>query len=277
MKIAVLSDIHGNVPALEAVLDDIERWRPDTVVANGDLISRGPYSLQCLTLLQSRFPDAHILAGNHETFVIACVDSPPDPASPTYELSRFAEWTGRQLGSLVDAVRSWGDHLDLCGLDDGSSCHVTHGSRLGNRDGIKPETPDDELRDKLGDPRGLFVASHTHRPMTRHFGGSLVVNTGSVGQPLDGDFRAAYGRCELLRGEWRVEIRRVGFDRQRAERDFIDSGFLDECGPMARVIHREVLDARMHVGPMMWKYLKSIKAGKISVADAVDAYLAGLD
>ncbi|MGF1547668.1 MAG: metallophosphoesterase family protein [Thiotrichales bacterium] len=276
MKIAVLSDVHGNVPALGAVLDDINAWRPDTVIVNGDLVSRGPYSLRCLQMLREAFPAAHLLTGNHETFVLGCVDDPPDPEAPTYDLSVFASWTARQLGAEVDTLRGWRDHLDLTALEGGSTVHVTHGSRLGNRDGIRPETSDADLIAKLGDPRALFVASHTHRPMLRRFSGEWVVNTGSVGQPLDGDPRAAYGRCEYARGAWQVEIVRVAFDGEQARRDFGDSGFLDECGPMARVIYREMQDARMHVGPMMWRYLHPIKAREITVAEAVERYLASL-
>jgi predicted phosphodiesterase len=276
VKIAVLSDIHGNVPALEAVLDDIERWRPDEVIVNGDVVSRGPYSLACLRLLQARLPDSRLLTGNHETYVLACVDRPPTPDEPTYDISRFAQWTASQLGAAVDELRGWGDHVDLAGLEGDSSVHVTHGSRLGNRSGITPETSDDDLAKKLGDPRALFIGSHTHRPLIREFNGKLVVNTGSVGQPFDGDARAAYGRFMFARGQWQAEIARLAYDKPRAERDFADSGFLDECGPLARMILRELRECRMLVGPWMGRYLEPIKAREVTVAEAVEEYLLSL-
>jgi len=98
MKIAVLSDVHGNVPALQAVLDDICAWQADTVIVNGDLVSRGPYSLECLRLMQTQFPAAHYTKGNHESYVLRCADTSTDPDSPTYDVDRFADWTVRQLG-----------------------------------------------------------------------------------------------------------------------------------------------------------------------------------
>lgn len=276
MKLAILSDIHGNLPALTAVLDDIAHWRPDQVIVNGDLVSRGPYSLDCLRLLQRTVPQAHCLTGNHETYVLRCADEPADPDSPTVDIDRFADWALRQLGAAVDELRAWRDHLDLTGLDGGASVHITHGSRLGNRDGISARTADEELPAKLGEPRDLFVGSHTHKPLLRQFNGTLVVNTGSVGQPMDDDARASYGRFTLCGGRWQAEIARVGYDKAQAERDCVDSGFLAEAGPMAQLIYRELCESRAHVGPWRRRYLDAIKARRITVSDAVAEYLNAL-
>ncbi len=276
MKIAVLSDVHGNVPALEAVLADIESWRPDEVVVNGDLVSRGPYSLECLRLLRARLPGCRTLAGNHEAYVLSCMDTPPPADEPTYEISRFACWTAAKLGTAVEELRGWGDHVDLTGLDQDSSVHITHGSRLGNRSGITPEADDEELARRLGDPRALFVGSHTHRSLVREFHGGLVVNTGSVGQPFDGDPRAAYGRFRFHGGRWQAEIARVDYDKPRAERDFADSGFLEECGPLAHLILREMRECRMLVGRWMGLYHGAVKNRELSVAEAVERYMQSL-
>lgn len=276
MKLAVLSDIHGNVPALAAVLDDIERWGADHLIVNGDLVSRGPHSLECLRLLQAHAPGGHFLTGNHETYVLRCADQPADPESPTHDIDRFADWALRQLGAAVDDIRAWDDHLDLTDLEGAATAHVTHGSRLGNRDGISARTRDDDLPAKLGEPRALFIGSHTHRPLLRRFNGTLVVNTGSVGQPMDGDPRAAYGRFTLIGGRWEAEIARVAYDKARAERDFVDSGFLAEAGPMARLIYLELRQSRAHVGPWRNQYLEAVKARALSVTASVDAYLRGL-
>src|SRR5690606_27805253 len=170
----------------------------------------------------------------------------------------------------------WRDQLDLTDLEQGSSVHITHGSRLGNRDGISARTQDEELPAKLGKPRDLFVGSHTHKPLLRRFNGTLVVNTGSVGQPMDDDPRAAYGRLALQGGRWHAEIARVTYDKARAERDFVDSGFLAEAGPMARLIYLELQQSHAHLGPWRGRYLDAIKRREIGVADAVEEYLGKL-
>lgn len=275
MKIAVLSDVHGNVPALTAVLDDIARWQPDEVILNGDLVNRGPHSLACLRLLQERFPDCRCIKGNHEAYVLACAEDPLPPDDPTRELRLFAHWTYRQLGGAVAEIAAWDEHYDL-DAPAGASLHITHGSRLGYRAGISASTPAEELAEKLGPARDLFIGSHTHKPLVKHFNGTLVVNTGSVGQPLDGDERAAYGRFTLRDGRWEAGIARVPFDKARALRDLEDSGFLDHGGPIAQLIRLELAQARMHVGPWMREYLPRVRAGEISVGAGVETYLRAL-
>ncbi len=273
MKIAVLSDIHGNVPALEAVLEDIERWQPDEVIVNGDLVNRGPLSLDALRLLQQRVPSSRMLMGNHERFVLSSVDNPSTPDQPTYELDLMAGWSARQLGDEVESLRRFPTHIDLTDLEGGSSLHITHGSRLGDREGIHPETEGDELARKLGEPRALFVSSHTHRAFIRDFNGALVTNTGSVGQPMDRDTRASYARLTFRRGQWNAEIQRVPYHRERAEQDFRDSGFVAECGAITQLILRELREARAHVAPWRRRFLAAVKQREVSVGDAVAQYL----
>jgi len=275
MKIAVLSDIHGNVPALTAVLNDIEKWSPDDVYVNGDIVNRGPYSQAVLELLKTNLPNAKYIRGNHETFVLFCRDNPLTPDDEKYQLRQFALWTADQLSEYwLSEIESWGDHYDLSDLEDGCSFHITHGSRLGNRDGIGPATPDDMLDQKLGESRDLFVASHTHKSMIRYYNENLIINTGSVGQPLDDDPRASYGRCSFFNGKWDVEIRRVDFDKETAKKDFYDSGFMENSGPVGQLIYLEHKHNRTFVGPFMRKYLHSVEQREIELDAAVKEYLA---
>lgn len=275
MKIAVLSDIHGNVPALEAVLADLARWQPDEVIVNGDLVNRGPYSLDVLQLLQREWPGVRYLRGNHENWLLHCAEHGPRPDSPTYEIDRFAHWVVAQLGDALASIAAWEEQLDLTELE-GGTLHITHGSRLGDRRGIPPECEGEALAQRLGDPRDLFVASHTHRAFTRRFNGTLVINTGSVGQPFDNDERASYARLQFHQGRWRGEIVRLAYDRQRAIADFEQSGFLEQGGALTRLIFREFYEATMHVGPWRQQYLQPIKDGEIAVTDAVERYLKAL-
>ena len=99
MKIAVISDIHGNIPALETVTADIEQWQPDNVIVDGDIINRGPLSRDCLEwiLARQQRDDWQVVRGNHEDYVLECaaVDSTAD--APEFEVRQFAYWTYQQV------------------------------------------------------------------------------------------------------------------------------------------------------------------------------------
>lgn len=272
MKLAVLSDIHGNLPALEAVTEDLLRWQPDRVVINGDLINRGPNSLACLRLLQRVFADVELVRGNHEDFVLTCTASDYDQDHPAFELRRFAHWTHSQLGAAMTEVAQWHDHIDDMALA-GGTLHITHASRRGKRDGISLRTSDDELPEKLGERRALFITSHTHKPLVRQFEETLIVNTGSVGSPSDHDARAAYGRFRFDGSRWSAEVMRLDYDHARAQRDFHTSGFLEEGGPLTRLMLEELRHARVFVGPWNERYLQAVQAGTIDVASAVRQFL----
>ena len=274
MKIAALSDIHGNLPALEAVLEDLETWQPDAVIMNGDLVSRGPYSKACWERLENCFPQVHYLKGNHEAYVSQGLDTvPDDPKDPRWELSRFARWTAQQLGpERVAALRRWPDQLEWVGARD-RHFSATHGSRQGNRVGISASTPEAELPARVGAPGGLFLAAHTHKPLVRPYGDTLIVNSGSVGTPLDGDVRAAYAQIRWHRGRWQARIRRIAYDRCQTERDFWESGFLEAGGPFARIILAEFREARVLAGSWMRRFYAPVLARELSVADAVAQHL----
>lgn len=272
VKIAVISDVHGNRPALEAVLEDIAAWGADELIINGDLINRGPDSLGCLQLLQQTALPWLGVQGNHEAYVLRCADKPRAEPGPKFELKRFAYWTVDQLGDALGQIRSWPHHLDQR-IAGEATLHITHGSRLGNRAGILPDTEGAELVEKLGERRDLFVASHTHKAFVRRFEDTLLVNTGSVGSPFDRDERAAYARLSYDAQGWQAAIRRVAFDRRAAERAFERTGFLDEAGPLARIMLTEFHHCRGHMGPWMRAYHDAVLAGEITIEQAVARYL----
>lgn len=273
MKIAVISDVHGNIPALQAVLEDIERWRPDWMIVNGDLINRGPSSLQVLQMLLEQHPETAFLKGNHEDFVLACGTSEEPKSGPVYEMRRFSHWTYAQLGQDgLDRIAGWDDSLDLDG-PEGGTMHITHGTRLGNRDGITPRTMDHELPEKIGSGTGLFVTSHTHWPFIRRFNGTTLVNSGSVGTSFDRDYRASYARLSHSHTGWQAEIIRLDYDRRAAELEYERSGFLEAGGPLTRVMLMELRHARGLIGPWIREYEAAVLRGDIALDRSVDLHL----
>ncbi len=272
MKLAVLSDVHGNLPALEVVLEDITRWGADMVVLNGDLINRGPSSRACMERIRRYPQQIKILKGNHEEFVLRCAVREFHSGVQEHELRRFAHWTATQLDGLLDEVAGWDDELELTDLD-GGDLYITHGTLLGKRDSIHEQSDPEELEAKLGEPRSLFITAHTHKPMLLQHAGRQVVNIGSVGSPFDGDPRASYGRFSFSRGRWETEIVRLEYDRAQTELDYQQTGFLSEAGPFAQIMLIELQRSRGYMGPWMRHYHQAVLDGEITVEQAVDVYL----
>jgi predicted phosphodiesterase len=276
MKVAVFSDVQGNLPAMEEVIEEIIAWQPDLTVLNGDLINRGPLSLDCLRLFE-RYRQSHHwlpLKGNHEDYVLDCQQ--PAANALEGEMRRFADWTLAQLGEEAERVRHWPDHLTFHAPGGNQWVHITHGSMLGNRLGISARIDDADMAGRVPEDIDLLVTAHTHKVHERIFQDIPILNIGSVGSPFDRDERASYGRLIYSQGAWRSEVRRLAYDRQRAERDFQDSGFLDQGGPLARVIFAEWKRADLLMP--LWKglYLQPVLSGAIELERSVDEFLARL-
>jgi predicted phosphodiesterase len=270
MRIAILSDIHGNYPALQAVSAHLARWRPDVTVVNGDTVNRGPRPLECLRYVQAMEAEAGwiVLRGNHEDYVISRAEATEPPGHPLYESYRMAMWTYQQLGGDVADLRRMPDHHEVT-APDGSILRAVHASMRSNRDGIYTTTPDDQLAVQIAPAPAVFVTSHTHRPLQRRLNGTLVVNTGAVGLPFDGDRRAAYARVTWRRGEWRAEIVRLSYNHAQADRDFEASGCLEGGGPLIELVRHELATARPHLHVWAEKYLPAVESGEISMAESV--------
>jgi hypothetical protein len=168
--------------------------------------------------------------------------------------------------------------IDLNGPNGAQVC-IVHASIYNNRDGVFPRTTDDELRCKISLPDrpapALFCTAHTHWPLIRQLGETLVVNVGSVGLPFDGDHRAAYGQLTWRQGQWQAEIIRLEYDWQQTEQDFFKSGYLEEGGPMVELILDELRTAQPNLFRWHHLYEAAILAYEISIEEAVANYLAG--
>jgi hypothetical protein len=147
--------------------------------------------------------------------------------------------------------------------------HVTHGTLAGNRDGISASVRDEDLLGRLPEGVALFVTAHTHKPLQRIVNGIHVLNVGSVGSPFDGDPRGSYGQLEYGRGRWRARVVRLPYDRHRTERDFLESGFIDEGGPLARIVYEEWRRARLLMPTWHERYRPAVQAGTLSLERAV--------
>jgi predicted phosphodiesterase len=275
MKLAVLADIHSNWRALQAVAVHIEQWQPDRVVVAGDVINRGPRPVECLefVLKMQRERGWRLVLGNHEEYVIHHAHPRAPIAGPWIQIWGSSRWTYEQLDCDVSALEamplqhSW--HMP-----DGSEARVVHASMRGTRDGIFRATPDDLLRQQIAPPPKLFVVGHTHQPLIRTIDETLVVNVGAVGLPFDLDPRASYAQLTWQAGRWRAEIIRVEYNRAQADRDFDETGFVEQAGPVAVLIRDELVQARSNLFEWSRDYEAAVVAGQMTMAESVTRFLA---
>jgi putative phosphoesterase len=206
MRVAALYDIHGNLPALEAVLAEIEAESLDTVVAGGDVLW-GPFQSECVAAL--RHHDARFVAGNCERDVLA-------PATET------AQWCRAQLaGNELDSISHWPATLELEveGLGHVLFCHATPRS---DDEILTRTTPEADVAAALsGVDADVVVCGHTHVQYDRRVtGGPRLVNAGSVGLAYQGEAGAFW----VLLGP-DVQLRRTPYDVESALASLADSGF----------------------------------------------------
>jgi len=196
--LALLYDVHGNLPALEAVLDDAAAHGPERYGLGGDYALFGPFPVE--TVARLRELDAFWIRGNGERWTgDPGADDAPEPMRPAIAACREA--LGEQLVAELAALAF--DHAE-------AGARFCHASPISDMRSFLPEPGDDEADLLEGVKDELLVFGHTHLPFERvSTGGIRLVNPGSVGMPFDGDTRAAYA---LLDDDGRVEHRRVAYD-----------------------------------------------------------------
>jgi hypothetical protein len=239
------------------------------------VINRGPRPVECLDFVtqMQREKDWRLVLGNHEEYVIHHAHPREPIAGPWIQIWGPSRWTYEKLKCDVSALeampfqQSWQMH-------DGSEARIVHSSMRSTRDGIFLETPDEILRQQIAPPPKLFVVGHTHQPLVRVIDQTLVVNVGAVGLPFDLDPRASYAQLTWHAGQWAAEIVRVEYDRAQADRDFEDSGFIDEAGPIALLIRDELAQARSNLFEWTRDYESAVVSGQLTMAESVARFLA---
>ena len=180
-RIGLISDVHGNLLALEAVLAELEREELDGLVCLGD-IAVGPQPAAALARVREL--GCPVVKGNWDEWF--CAGMPPADTETARKLMEIGEFWAAQLSAEeIAEVRGYAPTVEL-DLGGGETALCFHGSPSSNTDGIYSVTPDDALARMLGDvsARAVLLCGHTHIQMLRRLEHSLVVNPGSVGLPF---------------------------------------------------------------------------------------------
>jgi predicted phosphodiesterase len=209
MRVAALNDIHGNLPALEAVLHDIRQEQVDVIVVGGDIVP-GPMPHEVLTYLLSLDIPVQFIHGNGELEALARMAGRETGSIPE-QFREAVGWVAQQLQPDYEGLlANWPLTLqiEIPGLGEALFCHATP------RDAdeiFTPLTPEERLLPVFeGLDASLVVCGHTHMQFDRAVGHVRVVNAGSVGMPF-----SEPGAYWLLLGPT-VEFRRTDYDLTKA-------------------------------------------------------------
>jgi predicted phosphodiesterase len=243
-RLALISDIHANLPALRAVLADIdERANFDAIYHLGDLTGYAPWPNEVVALLRDRAIPG--IAGNYDSTVATdykhcgCrADTPHDEAlshiSFEWTRSHVTSQTKKYLGMLpfrLD-IRPFGGHMS------GPTITLVHGNQTLNTVYVTEDRSDSFLEKMAKDlgsrPEDVVCFGHTHKPWQRVVGEVQFVNAGSVGRPKDGDPRACYVSLAIDGSGVRVEFLRIAYDIDEAARAIRESDLPDEFAEVLR-------------------------------------------
>jgi len=284
LKIAVISDIHANFVALKAVAKEISLWHPDFVVVCGDIINRGSRPLECLELIMKKEETENwlVLKGNHENYVInqSLPNAPSDQAA--LDVHRASMWTLEKIGD-VSTIKSLPVQQSIYD-PNGDELRFIHATMRGIRYGIYPETSISELKEKLEITENdlhnhlpkVYCVGHTHRTMYKEIKTTKIINVGSVGLPFDQDYRAAYATLEFKDGVWKHRINRLEYDRDKAIKDFFFTRYIQDAGPLIKIVLKELRDSRSYLYTWSKKYQKRVLNYDITIEDSVMEYLASI-
>src|SRR5947199_8220336 len=200
MRLAVLADVHSNLPALQAVLADVDRIGPDGIWVAGELVGYDPWRNEVPAILRERHVRA--IRGNHDRGAIG-----GDTSWFNELAAEGVRWTRIHLAPAgVGYLKDLEDRTR--GTMPEGVVAMYHGSPRNDDEYVFPWAADESLVQKAGAP--FVILGHTHLPMARSFRSGLLVNPGSVGQPRDSDPRAAWGLPDLTRRT--LAIRRAPSD-----------------------------------------------------------------
>lgn len=269
MRLAILADIHGNVPAFEAALDHIAGQNVDQIVIAGDIVVGSPDSAECWRIAKSL--GCPMLRGNHERY-IAHYGTPQAPAIWSAEQYTPVQWAVAQF--TAEERVEMGKLPLMLRLEGAPDLLLVHASARNDYDTVTMHTPEEELEAMFaGVSERYIVRAHNHVARTRLWGDKLIISNGSVGLPLDGYPTAQYLLAEQHAYGWHFHHQSVPYDVDATLRRFEETGYIEATGPMGALFLRELATATQHFVPFLRAYGRWSAEGAITLDAALERFL----
>jgi putative phosphoesterase len=233
IRIAILSDIHGNRIALESVLKDLKRPFPDRLVCLGDVGAEGPDP--CGVLARLRGLDCPIVMGNTDEQLLDPTRQPPVRTNEdTPKFQALWDWGATQLSETDKSFMQTFEPTVSMSVGNNLTLLCYHGSPRSNVEAIRATTPETALDQYFdGQTAQIMVGGHTHQPFLRRHRKQWVINPGSVGLPFEWNAqlnqvmhpaRAEYALLTWRAKGWSIDFRTVPFDLKAFSHSVRDSG-----------------------------------------------------
>jgi predicted phosphodiesterase len=228
-RVAVIIDLHANLPALQAALARIDELGVDATYCGGDLVGYGPHPNEVCALIAER--EIPTIYGNYDYAIARDLDDCGCAYVTAHDRElgqRSVDWT------LVHTAQASKDFMRALPFDlrfavGDSAVHLVHGSPRKVNEYLFEDKPA-SLYERLAaaEEAGALVFGHTHKPWVHDYGGVRFVNCGSVGKPKDGDPRGAFAVLDAEGAGVRVTIERVDYDAAAVAREVADAGLPSE-------------------------------------------------
>lgn len=244
-RIALLSDIHGNLPALEQIIADMKQFAPDHVVVAGDMVNLGPFSVEVMQILtENRWT---MVRGNNEYY---CINAFPPRKPERWASFTMLEWLHEQLVDWHYFIAGLPDDLLLL-YPDAPDVYLCHGIPNDCWTGIYDAQfdADDKVTTWLSDVTAPTIfCGHTHLPLNRKVGTYHIINPGSVGMPLLGDSVSSYLILDGTADGWEIAHHRtLPLDNSSLFPVWESQGFVEKCGVVAQLVTEEFKQSTLFV------------------------------
>jgi putative phosphoesterase len=226
-RIAIMADIHGNLPALEAVLADIEQEQITEILVAGDLVGGCPQPREVIDRL--RAVDARMILGNNDLRLLRMVSGDLPPEWMTCKQFAPAR-AGNPDQTVIDFLAHLPEQL-IIQYPGTDAIRVVHGTPDSIDGLLMPDRDPTSLDAALAQiTESVLVCGHTHIPWIEQRGDQMAINPGAVGAPCNGDIGAQYAILDWDGRQWQAEHRLIPYDLRQLRAAFEGSGLLDQGG-----------------------------------------------